>query len=116
MIGFLHSVVIDCPDPLALAEFYAELFGTSIVRNEPDWVTIDNGQGGTMAFQRVTGYRPPRWPSQDQAQQLHLDIRVDSVTAAEAEVLALGAVRLPGDGEDFRVYGDPAGHPFCLVW
>jgi hypothetical protein len=30
--------------------------------------------------------------------------------------LQLGAVRLGGEGEDFRVYADPAGHPFCLVW
>jgi Glyoxalase-like domain len=30
-------------------------------------------------------------------------------------VLALGARPLPGGGETFRVYADPAGHPFCLV-
>ena len=36
--------------------------------------------------------------------------------AAEPRVLALGATRLPGGGDDFRVYADPAGHPFCLVW
>ena len=27
-----------------------------------------------------------------------------------------GSRRLDGEGEDFRVYADPAGHPFCLVW
>ena len=40
--------------------------------------------------------------------------RMDVV--AEPKVLALGARRLPGEGGDFRVYADPAGHPFCLVW
>ncbi|MEH1016548.1 VOC family protein [Micromonospora sp. CPCC 206060] len=35
---------------------------------------------------------------------------------AEQRVLALGARRLPGAGDDFRVYADPVGHPFCLVW
>jgi len=30
--------------------------------------------------------------------------------------LALGATRLPGDGENWRVYADPAGKPFCLLW
>ena len=35
---------------------------------------------------------------------------------AEPKVLALGARRLPGEGGDFRVYADPVGHPFCLVW
>ncbi len=27
MIGRLHHVIIDCPDPGVLAEFYAELVG-----------------------------------------------------------------------------------------
>ncbi|MFC0098702.1 hypothetical protein ACFFKH_14370 [Micromonospora marina] len=30
--------------------------------------------------------------------------------------MALGARRLPGEGEGFRVYAAPAGHPFCLCW
>ncbi|HWD63032.1 MAG TPA: VOC family protein, partial [Humibacter sp.] len=33
----------------------------------------------------------------------------------EAQVLALGAVKAGSDHETFRVYLDPAGHPFCLV-
>ena len=41
---------------------------------------------------------------------------VADLDAAEQEVLALGAKAL--DTEDrarsFRVYADPAGHPFCL--
>ena len=36
--------------------------------------------------------------------------------AAEAQVLALGATRHAGEGGDFRVYTDPAGHPFCFVY
>ena len=35
---------------------------------------------------------------------------------ASTAVLELGAKRLPGGGGDFRVYADPVGHPFCLVW
>jgi catechol 2,3-dioxygenase-like lactoylglutathione lyase family enzyme len=27
MIGRLHHVVLDCPDPAALGRFYAELLG-----------------------------------------------------------------------------------------
>jgi hypothetical protein len=40
---------------------------------------------------------------------------VDDLDAAERGVLALGAKPLaePG-GRSFRVYADPAGHPFCL--
>jgi Glyoxalase-like domain len=35
------------------------------------------------------------------------------------EVIALGANLLkPADGpaDDFQVYADPAGHPFCICW
>jgi hypothetical protein len=39
------------------------------------------------------------------------------VDRAEQAVLALGARRLPAEREDgFRVFADPAGHPFCLVF
>ena len=61
---------------------------------------------------------PPRCPDPQGSQQVHLDIAVDDITAAERKVLALGASRVAdAPGEDhFRVYLDPAGHPFCLVW
>lgn len=45
---------------------------------------------------------------------MHLDIDVADVDAAERAVLALGATRL-SDAGGWRVYADPAGHPFCLV-
>jgi len=60
---------------------------------------------------------PPRWPDPEHPQQLHLDIRVDDVDAAEQAVLALGARRLQAERESgFRVFSDPVGHPFCLVF
>jgi Glyoxalase-like domain len=43
-----------------------------------------------------------------------LDIRVGDIGAAESRVLALGARPLPSNEPGFRVYADPAGHPFCL--
>jgi hypothetical protein len=47
-----------------------------------------------------------------------LDVAVDDVEEAERKVLALGATQVTDAvGEDhFRVYRDPAGHTFCLVW
>jgi Glyoxalase-like domain len=36
---------------------------------------------------------------------------------AERELLALGATRVHGERETgFRVFTDPAGHPFCIVF
>jgi hypothetical protein len=47
---------------------------------------------------------------------VHLDIRIgDDPDEAERSALELGATRLTGDGESWRVYADPHGHPFCLL-
>ncbi|WTY84240.1 hypothetical protein OG559_04970 [Micromonospora sp. NBC_01405] len=59
---------------------------------------------------------PPAWPDPERPQQFHLDVTVSDIEAAEEAALALGARRLPGEGEGFRVYADPVGHPFCLCW
>lgn len=117
MIGQLHSVVIDCPDPAALARFYAELLGLDVTREESDWVVLASRDGRTrLDFQLAPNLKAPQWPDPDRPQQFHLDVMVADVDIAEQEVLQLGATRLDGQGDDFRVYADPAGHPFCLVW
>jgi catechol 2,3-dioxygenase-like lactoylglutathione lyase family enzyme len=112
-IGRLHHVVVDCPDPAALAEFYSALVGLPVTYRSDDWVVIAaNDTTSGIAFQRAPDHRPPRWPDPDHPQQFHLDVMVDDVDAAEPLVLALGARRLAGGD---RVYADPAGHPFCLI-
>ncbi|MDG4785424.1 VOC family protein [Micromonospora sp. WMMD1102] len=122
MIGQLRSVVIDCPDPRALATFYAELLGLPVddrkLDDEDSWVVLggEPGQQPRLAFQKAVNLREPRWPDPNRPQQFHLDVTVDDVEEAEAKALALGATRLPGSGEGFRVYADPVGHPFCLCW
>jgi hypothetical protein len=46
---------------------------------------------------------------------MHLDLSVDNLDVAEAAVLELGAVKQTHQpGTTFRVFLDPAGHPFCL--
>lgn len=114
-LATLGSVVLDCPDPVALAGFYAELLGGKVEQQE-DWVDLTGDTGTQLAFQAAPGFVPPQWPRPDASQQFHLDLRVPDLDAAEKEVLALGATVL--DAEDrqrtFRVYADPAGHPFCL--
>jgi catechol 2,3-dioxygenase-like lactoylglutathione lyase family enzyme len=115
MIGKLHGVVIDCPDPSALATFYQELLCMVRLDDEDDWVAIgDSPERPGLAFQRVAEFHAPEWPDPRSPQQFHLDVRVDDIDAAERRVLALGARRLPGEGQDFRVFADPVGHPFCL--
>jgi predicted enzyme related to lactoylglutathione lyase len=108
------SIVIDCPDPGALAAFYAALLDWKVEVAE-DWVDIRADDGQCISFQQVPDYAPPRWPGQEAPQQMHLDVVVDDLDAGEAAVTALGATRHEHQpGTTFRVFLDPAGHPFCL--
>lgn len=115
MIGSLSTIVLDCPDPQALARFYSELLGWPITSDEGDWVDVGSG-APRLAFQLAPDHQPPQWPDPARPQQVHLDVRVEDIEVAEKAVLALGATKLPGEGQEFRVYADPAGHPFCLFW
>jgi len=119
------TTMLDCPDPIALAEFYSALTGAPIAHvtemdGRPHWVIIGTENRAVLAFQRVANYRRPQWPDGDTPQQMHLDIDVSDLDEAERIVLELGAVKAevqPSSDpvENFRVYFDPAGHPFCLV-
>ncbi|KJK34217.1 glyoxalase [Lentzea aerocolonigenes] len=113
-IGELHDVVFDCPDPDALAEFYRQLVGGEILDSDGHWTTLATPRG-RVSFQRVDDYSPPKWPGQEHPQQIHLDVKVANLDESEPLVLELGATRLDGAPNGFRVYADPAGHPFCLV-
>lgn len=115
----LSVVALDCPDPWGLAQFYGRLLGWEIdPENTPGdrWVELKNPDGGpAICFQSDPGYQPPTWPSPERAQMLHMDFDVDDMEAEHDRVLSLGARLLDDKPESFRVYADPAGHPFCLV-
>jgi catechol 2,3-dioxygenase-like lactoylglutathione lyase family enzyme len=116
MIGRLHHVIVDCPDPAALAAFYAELLGLRVTWQEDDFAVVSrDDRSSGIGFQLAPGFQPPRWPDPSRPQQMHFDVMVDDVAAAEPQVLALGARRLTGGESGSRVYADPAGHPFCLI-
>lgn len=118
MIGKLRSVVVDCREPRRLADFWAGVLGGAVTEEEHDWVVVTEPGGSRLAFQLSPAHEPPRFPDPHASQQIHLDVVVDDIESAEAKVLELGATRVPdAEGEtDFRVYRDPAGHTFCLVW
>lgn len=118
MIGNLRSVVLDTRDPRGLASFWADLLGGTIVEDDDDWVVVAEPNGRRLAFQLSPEHHPPRFPDPEGSQQVHFDIDVDDVDAAEAAVRKLGATRVDEapDGDDFRVFRDPAGHTFCLVF
>jgi catechol 2,3-dioxygenase-like lactoylglutathione lyase family enzyme len=132
------SVVVDCADPEVSSRFWQELLGYARLYDDPagsdadaggseagtartDWITIGTpDQGGDrISFQRVDGFRPPTWPTGPTPQQMHLDVEVADLAAADERALAIGARPLAEavvhEDETFRVYADPDGHPFCLV-
>ncbi|MEU8611121.1 VOC family protein [Actinoplanes sp. NPDC048791] len=111
-IGRLHHVIVDCPEPLALATFYSALLGLPVTYHDDDFAVVaSSDRASGLGFQRAPGNPAPTWPDPATPQQVHLDVMVDDVAEASAAVLALGATALPGAG----VFADPAGHPFCLI-
>jgi predicted enzyme related to lactoylglutathione lyase len=108
------SIVLDCPDPETLGRFYGALLDWKLDVS-PGWADVRADYGQCISFQKVEPYTPPVWPGQDVPQQMHLDVMVDDLDTAEAEVLKLGATKHDHQpGTTFRVFLDPAGHPFCL--
>lgn len=112
----LAGVMLDCPDARALSRFYSALLGKPVTFEAEGMAMIGDDGRQPVMFQQVQGYTAPRWPDPGRPQQVHLDVRVADIDDAEAAALDIGATRLPGEGENWRVYADPAGKPFCLVW
>ncbi|MGC9535712.1 VOC family protein [Streptomyces sp. UG1] len=112
------GIVLEAPDPQALARFYAELLGWEIAKEDPDGAAIAPTEGvAYIAFQLSEGYVPPVWPAREGAQRItmHLDFEVVDLQAAVAHALELGARETEHQPQDnVRVMLDPAGHPFCL--
>jgi hypothetical protein len=119
-IGWIREVVLDGPDPWALARFWAGLLGGTPVEWYPGWVTLEPPpHGQRLSFQATAT------PLARDTARVHVDILVADLAAAHARVIAAGATLAgehvsprPGpDGQPvpWRVYRDPAGHPFCLV-
>ena len=115
-IATFSAVALDCREPRKVAEFYSAVLDIPIGREEPDWVQLEPAGGGVLlAFQLAPDHVPPQWPGAEHPQQMHLDLDVPDLDAAEAQVLALGARKHEHQpGTTFRVFLDPAGHPFCL--
>ena len=92
------GVMLDCPDAKALSHFYAELLGKPVTY-EADGVAMIGEEGAQpVMFQQVEQYTAPRWPDPAYPQQIHLDVTVQEVDAAERAALDIGAThgrRLP---------------------
>lgn len=116
-----HQVVVfDAADLAPESRFWASVLeGT--VDAEDDWHMVMVDGEPRVGVQLAPGHVPPDWPDGTPPQQIHLDLWVEDFGPAHDRVMSLGAkVLKPADagsgGDNFQVYADPAGHPFCLCW
>lgn len=112
-------VVFDAADLTAESNFWAGVLGGT-VDTEDDWHMVLVDGRARVGVQLAPDHTPPQWPD-GAPQQIHLDLWVEDIDAAHDEVMALGARLLQGAADNdqpdnFQVYADPAGHPFCLCW
>ncbi len=116
-----HQVVVfDSADLAAESTFWAGVLDGT-VDAEDDWHMVIVDGAPKIGVQLVPDHVPPQWPGGAPPQQIHLDLWVDDIDAAHERVMSLGARMLqPAQGgdtpDDFQVYADPSGHPFCLCW
>jgi hypothetical protein len=112
MIGRLDEVVIDCHDPMRIAEFWQGVLGGYLVRQSHEWVALEPPTGIAVSFQRVPEDKVVK-------NRVHLDIDVADLEIAVAAAVALGATRLGAVVYDelggFQVMADPEANEFCFI-
>jgi predicted enzyme related to lactoylglutathione lyase len=119
-------VVFDAADIAAESSFWAGVLDGT-VDAEDDWHMVIVEGEPRVGVQLAPNHVPPDWPDGTPEQQIHLDLWVEDFAAAHDRVMSLGAkvlkpaadmdsvLKRPGN-DNFQVYADPAGHPFCLCW
>ena len=110
--GRLSGITIDCADPGRLAGFWSALLGGQVVEPLPGWRRVHPPGAPAVNLQPVP--EPKRGKT-----RIHLDVTVDDVTRAAAEITVLGG-RWTGERHDYPegsvlVMADPEGHEFCIV-
>ncbi|HBE79829.1 MAG TPA: glyoxalase [Firmicutes bacterium] len=119
----LKSIVLDCPDIQALAEFYIRMLGwEKDFVEEGYFLDIRSPLSDVkIAFQTNTDYVAPVWPEEPglQQQMLHIDFAVPSREDMERAVkhaILFGATKANTQYcDEWTVMFDPVGHPFCFV-
>src|SRR4051794_27813229 len=114
MANRITTVVVDCADPAALAEFYCAVLDWEVVdQTHEDWIEIgppgqpEKGPVPTLLFEQVPDPTPGK-------NKLHLDVNAtDRDQDAELQrLLDLGATKADvgqtGD-ESWHVLADPEG-------
>ena len=115
-IARLGAVSLDGDDPHSLAGFWRDLLELEVMFESEDFVALKGG-GVLITTQRVADHHPPDWPETTVPKQIHLELAVTDLDAAEERAVELGAVKskTQPNPDVWRVLQDPAGHPFCIT-
>lgn len=116
-IGNLWSITLDWADAQQLADFWAAALDGKIAYASDKFVGVELPKGVWVGAYQIDDYAPPQWPDGVPPKQFHLDLSVADLDEAEEAALALGATKAEHqpEPERWRVFLDPAGHPFCVT-
>jgi hypothetical protein len=109
-ISGLACVVFDCAEPARLAEWWQQLVGGDIVRDDDGDATLHLAGWPRLDFIRVPEPKTLK-------NRMHLDLATVDYHEAVAEAERVGARRATDvyDGDVFAVFRDPEGNEFCLL-
>lgn len=108
------GLVLDCQDPLALAEFWAPALGYVAVGVAGAYVMLypDGRAGPKLLLQQVPEAKSVK-------NRMHLDIDAVDIEAEALRLEALGARRVADDpvhehDTNWILMADPEGNEFCV--
>lgn len=111
-VGQLSAVFIDANDVEVVAEFWSCVLGVGIERRELPYVLLE-----PLASGLVVGLQCVPESKIDKA-RVHVDVTVDDLETAAAQVRDLGGSFVEGPFEGIYrwvVLADPEGTEFCAV-
>ena len=112
------GVVMDCADPVALADFWQAAIGFEVRTGDGDPYVTLSGSTLRRPINHLTLQRVPE--AKTVKNRTHLDLFAGDVRAEVDRLVALGASvtdTMAGAGEElfFAAMTDPEGHEFCIV-
>jgi predicted enzyme related to lactoylglutathione lyase len=115
-IARFGAISLDALDPARLARFYQQVLDLQVTFENDDFIAL-KGSSILLTVQRVAELPAVTWPDGAVPKQLHLDLSVTDLDASERALLAAGAVKAgtQPSPDQWRVFIDPAGHPFCVT-
>jgi len=117
----IGAIVIDCHDPIQLAEWWHQVTGFEPTWEQPfvpdpagdNWASLKDptGRHPNIGFQKVPEDKVVK-------NRMHIDLFAPDEDAAANQIEELGGRRLwrsMNPDDRFIVFADPEGNEFCIV-